>query len=64
MDALEAFRVPLPLQDPTPSEYLLDISSDRDAYDVALQVEIKSKGSEKATVVSKSNLKVSSILKK
>jgi fumarylacetoacetase len=58
MDALEAFRVPLPTQDPTPSEYLLDKSSGRDAYDVALQVEIKGKGAEKATVVSKSNLKV------
>ena len=63
MDALEAFRVPLPVQDPAPSEYLLDKSSDRDAYDVALKVEIKSKGAANATVVSKSNLKVRKFLK-
>lgn len=42
LDALEAYRTELPLQDPTPSEYLLDRSSTKDAYDVALQVILKS----------------------
>jgi hypothetical protein len=41
MDALECFRVPLPVQEPVPAEYLLDKSSDRDAYDVQLEVLLK-----------------------
>ncbi|KAJ3330603.1 hypothetical protein HDU91_003534 [Kappamyces sp. JEL0680] len=56
MDALEAYRVPLPLQDPTPSEYLIDSSSDRDAYDVSLTVTLKTKDGV-SSVISKSNLK-------
>lgn len=57
MDALEAFRVPLPGQDPTPSEYLMDRSSESDAYDVSLTVSLKGKDQEEATLISKSNLK-------
>jgi fumarylacetoacetase len=57
LDALEDFRCPLPVQDPTPSEYLLDKSSNKDAYDVALQVLIKPKDSTEHTVIANSNLK-------
>jgi fumarylacetoacetase len=57
LDALEEFRCPLPVQDPTPSEYLLDTSSTKDAYDVALQVMIKAKDSSEPTVIANSNLK-------
>jgi fumarylacetoacetase len=56
LDALEEFRCPLPVQDPSPSEYLLDKSSAKDAYDVALQVCIKPEGKEE-TVIANSNLK-------
>jgi fumarylacetoacetase len=57
LDALEEFRCPLPVQDPTPSEYLLDGSSTKDAYDVALQVMIKPKDATEPTVIANSNLK-------
>ncbi|KAJ3325361.1 hypothetical protein HDV06_004220 [Boothiomyces sp. JEL0866] len=56
LDALEEYRVPLPVQDPAPSAYLVDPNSDKDQYDVELDVYWKSSTSE-PTLVSKSNLK-------
>ncbi|KAJ3270326.1 hypothetical protein HDV01_007905 [Terramyces sp. JEL0728] len=56
LDALEEHRVPLPVQDPTPSDYLVDPNSEKDQYDVELEVYWKSSTSE-PTLVSKSNLK-------
>jgi fumarylacetoacetase len=56
LDALEDFTCPLPIQDPQPSEYLLDKGSKNDAYDVALQVVLKPNGQE-PTVIANSNLK-------
>ena len=56
LDALEDFRVAQPVQDPIPCEYLLDKNSKNDAYDIQLDVILKTEaGSE--TVLSKSNLK-------
>lgn len=53
---MEEFRVALPHQDPTPSEYLLDPSSSKDTYDISLEVSLKP-GHASPTVISKSNLK-------
>jgi len=54
LDALEAFRVNNPKQDPTPLPYLQ--KEGKDSYDINLQVGIKPKGAEE-TIVANSNFK-------
>ncbi|KAJ3410298.1 hypothetical protein HDV05_003954 [Chytridiales sp. JEL 0842] len=57
LDALEAFRVPQPVQTPTPAEYLLDTSSKADAYDIHLECAVKPENSSKNYTICKTNLK-------
>lgn len=54
LDALEAFRVDNPKQDPRPLPYLQ--KEGKDSYDINLQVGIKPKGAEE-TIVANSNFK-------
>ncbi|EGF81250.1 hypothetical protein BATDEDRAFT_10767 [Batrachochytrium dendrobatidis JAM81] len=57
LDALEEARVEQPLQEPVPSQYLLDNPKSKNAFDIALEVELKPKGEKESTVICKSNLK-------
>jgi fumarylacetoacetase len=41
LDALECARVPAPIQNPIPSDYLVDKNSTNDAYDINLDVILK-----------------------
>jgi fumarylacetoacetase len=57
MDALEAFRVHQPVQDPAPcAEYLADVSANGDAYDINLSVHYSTPTSGEEQI-STSNLK-------
>jgi fumarylacetoacetase len=56
LDALECARVPAPMQDPIPAEYLVDKKASNDAYDIQLDVILKPKGSDECSI-SRSNLK-------
>ncbi|KAI8926240.1 hypothetical protein BC831DRAFT_457542 [Entophlyctis helioformis] len=57
IDALEDARVAQPVQDPVPSEYLLDTTGAKNAFDVELEVHLKPSNADKSTVISRSNLK-------
>ncbi|KAJ3331451.1 hypothetical protein HDU76_003147 [Blyttiomyces sp. JEL0837] len=57
LDALEAFRVPQPVQDPTPAEYLLDGSSKADAYDINLECTVRPAGSSTKYTTCRTNFK-------
>ncbi len=51
LDALEPYRVPQPVQDPTPADYLVDSAHTANAYNIDLAV------SRNGTTVCRSNLK-------
>jgi len=57
LDALEPFRCAQPKQEPAPLAYLQDPTSDKNAYDVKLEVHWKPAGISNSTKVVESNLK-------
>ncbi|KAI8808910.1 hypothetical protein BJ742DRAFT_806855 [Cladochytrium replicatum] len=57
LDALADARVKQPVQDPRPADYLLDPTSDANAFNVNLEVHMKPKDAKQSAVVSRSNLK-------
>ncbi|KAJ3101182.1 hypothetical protein HDU97_001594 [Phlyctochytrium planicorne] len=58
LDALEELRVPQPVQDPVPAEYLLDKTSKvGDAYDINLETKLIPDGAQTGITTCKTNFK-------
>ncbi|KAJ3112392.1 hypothetical protein HDU96_004604 [Phlyctochytrium bullatum] len=57
LDALEAFRVPQPAQDPVPAEYLVDKETKGDAYDIHLETYLTPSNSSAKLVTCRTNFK-------